>query len=203
VKHARTKTAIAALAFILSIGMAAVGTIGRVGKIGATATIATIGTGEAPDLSVAPIARDGQVLVSFDLSDGLTAEVRDAIQSGLPTTFSYEVELRRGMSAWFDRTIAAVTITATVRFDNLTRRYQMSRAVDGRVEDARPTEDSAAVTRWMTHFERMPLLRTDALEVNAEYYVRVRAHTRPHNAWFFWPWDRGLILGHAKFTFIP
>ena len=158
---------------------------------------------EDPDLSVAPIARDGQVLVSFELSDGLTAEVRDAIQSGLPTTFSYEVELRRGTSAWFDRTIAAVTITATVRFDNLTLRYQMSRAVDGRVEDARPTEDSAAVSRWMTRFERMPLLRTSALEANAEYYVRVRAHTRPHNAWFVWPWDRGLILGHAKFTFIP
>jgi hypothetical protein len=183
--------AVVAIAVVVSVALAAAAAGGAVA------------VREDPDLSVAPIARDGQVLVSFELSDGLTAEVRDAIQSGLPTTFSYEVELRRGMSAWFDRTIAAVTITATVRFDNLTRRYQMSRAVDGRVEDARPTEDSAAVSRWMTHFERMPLLRTSALEANAEYYVRVRAHTRPHSAWFFRPWDRGLILGHAQFTFIP
>jgi hypothetical protein len=29
----------------------------------------------------------------------------------------------------------------------------------------------------------------------------VRAHTRPHNAWFFWPWS-GIVLGQAKFTFI-
>ncbi|HEY2905377.1 MAG TPA: DUF4390 domain-containing protein, partial [Vicinamibacterales bacterium] len=82
---------------------------------------------EPPDLSVTPIATDGQVLVSFELSDGLTSEVQDAIQSGLATTFSYEVELRHGSAAWFDRTVAALTITATVRFDNLTRRYQMSR----------------------------------------------------------------------------
>jgi hypothetical protein len=155
-----------------------------------------------PDLSVTPIARDGQVLVSFELSDGITDDVRDAIQSGLPTTFSYEIELRRG-SALFDRTVASVTITAMVRFDNLTRRYQMSRTVDGRVEDARPTEDLDAMRRWMTRFDRIPISTTSTLETNGEYYVRIRAHTRPHNSWFFWPWDRGSVLGHAKFTFIP
>ena len=153
------------------------------------------------DLSVTPIARDGQVVVSFDLHDGFTPDVRDAIQSGLPTTFSYEVALRRD-SALFDRTVASVTVTAVVRFDNLTRRYQMSRTVDGRVEDARPTEDQEAVRAWMTHFERIPLSATAALETNGEYYVRVRARTRPHNAWFFWPWG-GSAIGQAKFTFIP
>ena len=163
---------------------------------------AVVRAGEA-DLSVLPIARDGQVLVSFELSDGLTEDVRDAIQSGLPTTFSYELELRRGTATWFDRTIAAVTITATVRFDNLTRRYQMSRTLDGRVEDARPTEDQDAVRRWMTRFEHVPLLTTSALEPNGEYYVRVRARTQPRNTWFFWPWGRDWVLGRAQFTFIP
>jgi hypothetical protein len=156
--------------------------------------------GADPDLTVTPIARDGQVVVSFDLSDGFTPEVRDAIQSGLSTTFSYEVDLRRGATL-LDRTVASVTISAIVRFDNLTRRYQMSRTVDGRVEDARPTEDQNAMRSWMTHFERIPLSTTANLETNGEYYVRVRAHTRPHSAWFFWPWG-GTALGQAKFTFI-
>lgn len=153
-----------------------------------------------PDLSVTPIARDGQVLVSFDMGEGFTPDVADAIQSGLSTTFSYEVELRRG-APMFDRTIASVTITATVRYDNLTRRYQMSRTFDGRIEDARPTEDQTAVRAWMTHFDRVPVTTTSGLETDGEYYVRVRAHTRPHNGWFFWPWS-GAVLGHAKFTFI-
>ncbi len=153
-----------------------------------------------PDIAVTPIARDGQVLVSFDLSDAFTVDVREAIQSGLPTTFSYDVELRRG-AAWVDRTVAAVTITATVRFDNLTRRYQLSRSVDGRIEDARPTEAIDAVQGWMTHFDRIPVSATSGLEANGEYYVRVRARTRPHNGWFVWPWT-GTALGLAKFTFI-
>jgi hypothetical protein len=157
---------------------------------------------QAPEVSVTPIARDGQVLVSFDLTDAFSSDVRDAIQSGLPTTFSYEVELRRG-STLFDRTVASVTVEASVRFDNLTRRYQISRTVDGRVEDARPTEDQEAVRRWLTHFEQVPLSNTSTLETNGEYYVRVRAKTRPRNTWFFWPWDRGGVFGQAKFTFIP
>jgi len=158
---------------------------------------------ENGDISVTPIAREGQVLVSFELSDGLTPDVRDAIQSGLPTTLSYEVELRRGEPTWFDRTISSVTITATVRFDNLTRRYQMSRTFDGRVEDARPTGDQGAVRLWMTRFEQIPVSTTASLEANGEYYVRVRAHTRPRNTWFFWPWDHQAVFGQAKFTFIP
>jgi len=153
-----------------------------------------------PDLTVTPIARDGQVTVSFDLSDGYTPDVRDAIHSGLLTTFSYELDLRRD-SPLFDRTVASVTVAAVVRFDNLTRRYQMWRTVDGRVEEARPTEDQNAVRAWMTHFERVPLSATAALEANREYYVRVRAHTRPHGASLFWPWS-GTALGQAKFTFI-
>jgi hypothetical protein len=189
-KHERTKP-LQVLFSCLVIGVAVVALAGRVSASAADG---------APDITVTPIARDGQVVVSFDLSDGFTPEVRDAIQSGLSTTFSYDVDLRRG-AALLDRTVASVAISATVRFDNLTRRYQMSRAVDGRVEDARPTEDQEAVRGWMTHFERIPLSTTAALEANGEYYVRVRAHTRPHNAWFFWPWG-GSVLGQAKFTFI-
>jgi uncharacterized protein DUF4390 len=163
---------------------------------------AVAGPARAQDLSVTPIARDGRVLVSFELTDAFSADVRDAIQSGLATTFSYDLELRRG-TALFDRTVASVTVEASVRFDNLTRRYEVSRAVDGRVEEARPTEDQNAVRRWLTRFDQVPLSKTSALEANGEYYVRVHAHTRPRNTWFVWPWDRGGIFGQAKFTFLP
>jgi uncharacterized protein DUF4390 len=153
-----------------------------------------------PDISVRPIARDGQLLVSFEMRGGLTPEVRDAIQSGLPTTFSYDVELRHS-GGWFERLLASTTVSATVRFDNLTRRYQMSRSVDGRVEGARASETFDEVGGWMTRFERVALWGTTALEANGEYAVRVRAHTRPRNASFLWPWG-GTVLGHATFTFV-
>lgn len=152
---------------------------------------------------VISLARDGKVWVSFELSDGFTPEVRDAIHSGLPTTFTYDIEMRRSVPFWPDRTLALATIAVSVTYDNLTRRHQMSRSFDGRIEGNRVTEDEADVRRWLTVFERLPLFATSDLEANGEYYVRVRARTQPHDSWFFWPWDRGLVSANANFTFIP
>jgi hypothetical protein len=157
----------------------------------------------AQEIRVAPIARDGRVLVSFALAGAFSDEVTASIRSGLPTTFIYDVDLRRAATVWFDRTIASTRITVTVRYDNLTRRYQVSVAQDGRVEDTRVVDAADAVRRAMTAFERLPLFGTSALEANAEYYVRVRARTRPRDATFFWPWGGEAASGSAPFTFIP
>jgi hypothetical protein len=157
----------------------------------------------AQSLRVTPLALHGRVLVSFTLTGGYTDEIRAAIRSGLPTTISYDVDLRRGSTLWFDRTLGAATVSVTVKYDNLTRRYQVSRAHDGNVEWSNTTEAEDDVRRWMTEFERLPLFSTDRLEPNAEYYLRVRAQTSPRNSWFPWPWDRHAATARAKFTFIP
>ncbi len=165
--------------------------------------LTTVGHAAEPGLTVTPIARDGTVLVTFELSDGLTRDVRDEIHSGLPTTFAYDVELRRGTPGWFDRTIAATRIAASVRFDNLTRRYQLWRAVDGRVSTAHPSDDEHTVRLWMTRFDQVPVSTTSALEMNGEYYVRVRAGAPSRNTWFPLLWNDRTMFGHAKFTFLP
>jgi hypothetical protein len=154
-------------------------------------------------VGVTSVARDGKVWVSFVLSGAVTPEVRDAIQSGLPTTFTYDVEIRRNVPLWPDRTLASATMTVTVTYDSLTRRHQLSRTLDGHIEATRVTEDEAEVSRWLTVFDRLPLFATSDLEANTEYYVRVRAQTQPHDSWFFWPWDRGFVSANSRFTFIP
>ena len=171
----------------------------------AAAAIVLLGTGllAAEVIRVRPLARDGVVLVSFELDEGFTEEVQAAIHSGLPITFAYDVELRRGVPLWIDRSIASSTVAASVRYDNLTRRHQLSRTLDGRTEpDATVTENEDVVKRWLTTFERLPLFKTTNLEPNAEYYVRVRARTHSRNAMFLWPWAGG-ASGLSKFTFIP
>jgi hypothetical protein len=154
------------------------------------------------EIQVVALVKDGQVHVSFKLLNGFTEELQAAIHSGLPTTITYQVELRR-QAFLFDRTIASATVTASAQYDNLTRHHQLTRKVDGRGEEPRVTEDENAVRAWMTEFERLPLFRTDGLEANEEYYVRVRARTRPRTSWlFFWPWDHGAASGSARFTLI-
>lgn len=150
---------------------------------------------------IVPLVRDDSVLVSFELTDGYTPEVKDAVHSGLKTTFTYTVELRQDVPAWVDRTIATSVITNTVQYDNLTRRATLTRTLDGHVESTETTEDEAVMRQWMTTFQKMPLFKTAELEQNREYYVRVRATARPTNGSMLWPWGSG-ISGITKFTFL-
>ncbi len=154
------------------------------------------------DIRVMSLVREGEVLVSFTVNTGFTDEIRESIRSGLPTSISYQVELRRSVPIWFDTTIASAAVTAGVRYDNLTRLHQLSRTVDGRGEEPRVTDNPEVVRAWLTEFKSLPLFSTKGLEPNGEYYVQVRARTHPRFAWFLWPWDRGWASGQAKFTFI-
>jgi Domain of unknown function (DUF4390) len=164
--------------------------------LAASATIEAAG-----GLRIVPLVRDDQVLVTFELTDGFTQDVRNAILSGLRTTFTFNVELRLEVPAWVDRTVESAVVTNSVQYDNLTRRHTILRTIDGRSEQTQITEDEAIVRQWMTSFRQLPLFRTAKLEPNREYYVRVIATARPNNGAFLWPWGSG-TSSMAKFTFI-
>jgi hypothetical protein len=155
----------------------------------------------AEGLRIVPLVRDNTVLVSFELTDGYTSDVNDAVKSGLKTTFTFTVDLRQHVPAWVDRTLATSVVTNTVQYDNLTRRATLVRTVDGQVDDMQTTNDEATIKRWMTTLQKEPLFRTAELEQNREYYVRVRATARPLNGSILWPFGSG-ISGITKFTFI-
>ena len=168
--------------------------------LAATATVTAAQT-QSETLRVRPLVKDGQVLVSFSLDGGLTDEMKAVVQSGLRTVFTYTVELKMKVPAWVDRTIASAVVSASVDYDNLTRRHTVSQARDGRVEQSFIIEDPAEVAQMVTRFDRLSLFTTK-LEPNREYYVQVRADARPKTNSSLWPWS-GTASGFARFTFIP
>ena len=164
---------------------------------------ATSAYGLGQTMQIVPLPRDGELLVSFKLGQALTDDIRAAIQSGLTIKFVYKVDLRRSASVWFDRTIASAVVTATVKYDTLTRTYHITRMVDGRTDYADTTSDEQTAWASLTSdFARMSLFPGVPLEPNAEYYVRVRANSSPKNSTFLWPWQADDAVGLAKFTFI-
>ncbi len=152
-------------------------------------------------LRIVPLVRDERVLVTFELADGFSEDVRAAILSGLKTTFTYTVDMRLDVPVWADRTISSSVVTTSVEYDNLTRRHTVVRMIDGRMEQSQVTEDEAVVKQWMTSFKQLPLFRTSLLLPNRDYYVRVSAVARPTNGSILWPWGSG-TSAQAKFTFI-
>ncbi len=128
-------------------------------------------------LRITPFISDNHVVVSFELDDAYNDAVREAIASGLRTTFTYELELRT--FAWIDRTIGTTVVSTTDRYDNLTRRHTLTRTVDGRVEGVLVTEDDAVVKSWLTKWNRVTVADTATLDPARDYYVRVTTRARP------------------------
>jgi hypothetical protein len=160
-------------------------------------------SGDNAIITVAPQARGDSILVSFSTPRAVTPAVEQAIASGLPTTFTYDVELRRPSTFWFDKLVDSARIAVTVRFDPLTRRYHVMLLQDGRVAEERTTDKVEDMRRWVSTFERLPLFSTRELQEHTSYDVRVRGRTSPRHTWSFWPWARPSAHGSAGFTFLP
>ena len=160
----------------------------------------------AESLRVTPIVRDDQVLVTIELADAYTDAVRDAIASGLKTTFTYELELRTAaprmwvVPAWVDRTMVTAVVSASDHYDNLTRRHTLTRTIDGRIDAVTVTSDEEAVKAWLTTWNRLPLCDTSKLDPTRDYYVRATARTRSLGSLFGWAKS---ITAQTKFTFVP
>lgn len=157
--------------------------------------------GHAADtLRIVPLASNDHVVVSVELSEAYTDEVRQSIASGLRTTFTYNIDLRMLVPGWVDRTVATSVVSISDHYDNLTRRHTLSRVVDGRTETL-VTEDDATVRQWLTTVTRLPIVRTARLDPARDYYVRISAQARPRGGSLLG--FASAVTGQAKFTLIP
>jgi len=154
------------------------------------------------DIKVTPLVADGHVSASFIAPDAFTRDTRDVVKTGVPLTFNYLVELRRPSLIWWDRTVGSATVAALVKLDTLTSVYQVTKQQEGRVTWSQTTSNEEEMQSWITAFDRVAIPVNEALEPNADYYLRVRLQARPHLKFSLWPWGRDDGAGRADFTFI-
>jgi hypothetical protein len=152
-------------------------------------------------LRIVPLVREDQVVVSVDLENGYSDEVRRVINGGVRTTFTYDVELKMIVPAWVDRTVASAVVTITDHYDTINRLHNLSRSIDGRMVESVVTESEAVAKKWLTSLSAMSLCRTSKLDPHHEYYVRISARVRPPGATLI-GWASG-VTNLAKFTFVP
>ena len=155
----------------------------------------------AGTLRIVPLIRDQQVLVSVDLDNGYTDEVRQVISGGVTTTFRYDVDLKMIVPAWVDKTIATLVVISTDRYDTLTRLHNLSRSIDGRETEQLVTDNEAVAKKWLTQLNSIVVCRTSRLDPHREYYVQISAGVRPPGATLL-GWATG-VTNLTKFTFVP
>lgn len=154
------------------------------------------------EIRVTPIVTAGAVAASFVAAPALGADTRAVVESGLLVTLTFAVELKRPATGWWDRVIHSETVSSSIKLDTLSGTYLVSRTLQGHVAWSDRTKDFAQARDWATTFERVPLVRDAALDLNAEYYVEVRMTSSPRRTFSLWPFGGDERTGRADFTFI-
>lgn len=129
-----------------------------------------------------------QVLVDGTLEEAFTEKMMEALHSGVPLTFIFNVELLRDVSFYPDEVISQNRITHTVQYDTLKKTYEFtsrSTASERKVV----TKKSELVRELMMTLKDVPLASVYLLDPDERYYVRVKAEmVNEDGLWFPFNW---------------
>jgi hypothetical protein len=154
-------------------------------------------------VDLVPVIRGDGILVSFRVEDAFSDDIVQAIETGLEVSFRYNVELKRVRRVWLDEKAASRRIRTTVAYDNLTKRYSMTREIDGEIDVTKVVDNPEAMRRFMTTVESLMLFDVSSMEKNEEYYLRVNGVMKDRNVLLLIPWDVGADWREAHFTYLP
>ncbi len=128
-----------------------------------------------------------QILASFRLADGFTPDLRERIESGLPTGFVFEFELLRDRQRWWDESLDSTRIEVVAMFNAVTGEYLVNTKLDGKLIDSRTVRDPGELEEVMTHFAAVPLFVVRGASRRERYLLRARAELGTGNVLGFVP----------------
>jgi hypothetical protein len=125
---------------------------------------------EIHDLQVMNSAEE--VVVYARVTNCFTKDIEEAILAGVPTTFTFLVDLYRKRSGWMDKKLSRTTVHHTIKYDNVKKTFAV--LSDGEKEAA-AFHDFESAKRAMADLNGIPVAKRKALEPGESYYVMVKA----------------------------
>jgi len=130
----------------------------------------------SPSLVNIGVGTKGKIVVmNARLVDGLSDSIMDAIENGVPISFTYIVELRQKNNLWNDTLVSSNTINHTIQYDSLKKVYKFSESGKS-VRRKIITRNKENYQKLMLTLENIPIASTRRLALNEKYYIRIKAN---------------------------
>ena len=88
--------------------------------------VSTAGAASPSIVNVGVSTKGNYVTMDAVLRDGIEGKILEAIESGVPMTVTFKIELRKQVSFWNDTLIRSNEVSHTVQFDSLKKAYRFS-----------------------------------------------------------------------------
>ena len=129
------------------------------------------------------VAANGEVGVHFALTGAFRGETAQSLQSGVPTSFTYIVEIFRDRPNWFDEGLGRSRIEVIATFNSLTREYLLNYRRDRKLVRSETFTDLDALQSRMTVIDEPALFD---IGQRRPYKLRVRVKADLRRGWMLW-----------------
>ena len=113
------------------------------------------------------------LLVYLSVEGAFTKKMENAVKSGVPASFSFFVNLYRSRGMWFDKKMADLTITHTIKYNSLKKEYAVSRSWDSTSPVVVQSFDAAK--KLMTDIDSLKVIPLELLEKGKQYQIQAKA----------------------------
>jgi Domain of unknown function (DUF4390) len=113
------------------------------------------------------------LLIYLTVKNAFPPNIQATINSGVPATFTFYINLYKVRNFWPDKEIAEIKINNTIKFDSLKKEYIVTRPW----ESDRPvtTTSFEEAKKLMTEIDSLSVVSLGRLERNMQYQIRAKA----------------------------
>ena len=112
------------------------------------------------------------VLIYARVTNCFTKDMEAAILAGVPTTFTFLIDLYQERRHWLDKRISRLTVKHTIKYDIVKKLFSVS---SDREKEPMLFQDYESAKRAMADINGLPLTPIKSLQRNEYYYVQIKA----------------------------
>ena len=123
------------------------------------------------------------LLLYLNLEGAFSEKLKKAILSGVPAKFFFLTKLNSVRNMWVDRGIADITVTHTIKYDNLKKEFIVRRS--WRNNEPEITKSFSEAQKWMTEVNSLKIIPLGQLEKGQQYQLRTKAEVSKQTLPFY------------------
>ncbi|MFL6262389.1 MAG: DUF4390 domain-containing protein [Thermoanaerobaculia bacterium] len=116
-----------------------------------------------------------RVLTTFTLGGAFDRRFAERVDSGLPTSILYRLELFRDRKRWWDQRLRESTFEVVATYDAVARAYAVHYKLNDKLIESRTVRERRTLEEAMTRVERLPAFSVAGLPREWRLLVKVEA----------------------------
>src|SRR5258706_11256573 len=129
-------------------------------------------------ISEIKVTLDGErVLATFALQNAFDHRFSERVDSGLPTSILYRIELDRDRKRWWDQKLQEGTFEVVAIYDAVARSYTVHFKLNDKLVESKTVRDRPALEEAMTVIDRLPVFEVENIPKQGRSLLKIQAET--------------------------